>query len=163
MTLRLGHKRHWVLPPAYSVESLQWKPAALSWDLQTACGEACVPRNKLSQPTRNQSLWTTERWKQSWSRKRFVQCLEKMLWLIKCLRSGLQSFVLEIFCWRMLLCSQIDQLKLIAQSNQDINWEQSTYRKVDILSWHPQNIQIECWKSFTLACLCSFLWCLVST
>ncbi|KAM9760506.1 uncharacterized protein ACBT57_001663 isoform 4-T4 [Dama dama] len=38
---------------------LRRKPAALSWDIQTAYGEACVPRNKLSQPTRNQSLWTT--------------------------------------------------------------------------------------------------------
>ena len=98
------------------------------------------------------ALLFQERWKQSWSRKRFVQCLEKMLWLIKCLRSGLQSFVLEIFCWRMLLCSQIDQLKLIAQSNQDINWEQSTSYHVG-KSQHTQNIHIKRWKSFAPAWL----------
>ncbi|XP_043303096.1 uncharacterized protein LOC122427586 isoform X3 [Cervus canadensis] len=46
-------------PAARHHHFLRRKPAALSWDIQTACGEACVPRNKLSQPTRNQSLWTT--------------------------------------------------------------------------------------------------------
>ena len=34
--------------------------------------------------------------------KRFVQCMEKVLWLIEHVKSGLQSFVLEISCWTML-------------------------------------------------------------
>ena len=31
--------------------------------------------------------------------KRFVQFMEKVLWLIECVRSGLWSFMLEISCW----------------------------------------------------------------
>ena len=42
--------------------------------------------------------------------KRFVQCIEKVLWLIEHDKSGLQSFVLEISHW-MMLHSQVDQLK----------------------------------------------------
>ena len=44
--------------------------------------------------------------------KKIVQCVEKMLWLIEHVKSGLQSFVLEISCW-MMLHGLIDQLKLI--------------------------------------------------
>ena len=40
----------------------------------------------------------------------------KVLWLIKCVKSGLQSFVLDISQWPM-LHSQVGQVKLIA-----INW-----------------------------------------
>ena len=43
--------------------------------------------------------------------KRFVQCMEKVLWLIKHVKSGLQSFMLEIFRWTM-LHGQVDQLKV---------------------------------------------------
>ena len=39
--------------------------------------------------------------------------MEKVLWLIECVKSGLQSFVLEISHWAM-LHGQVDQLKLIA-------------------------------------------------
>ena len=46
-------------------------------------------------------------------KKRFVQCMEKVLWLIEHVRSGLQSFVLEISHWTM-LHGQVDQLKLTA-------------------------------------------------
>ena len=46
-------------------------------------------------------------------KNRFVQCTEKLLWLIECVKSGLQNFVLEISCW-MMLHGRIDQLKLIA-------------------------------------------------
>ena len=56
-------------------------------------------------------------------KKRFVQCTEKVLWLIEHVRSGIQSFMLEISRWTIFHC-QIDQLKLIAV-NSNINWEQS--------------------------------------
>ena len=45
--------------------------------------------------------------------KRFVHYMEKVLRLIECVKSGLCSFVLEIFCW-MMLHSWVGQLKLIA-------------------------------------------------
>ena len=45
--------------------------------------------------------------------KRFVQCMEKVLWLIEQLKNDLQTFVLEISHW-MMLHSQVDQWKLIA-------------------------------------------------
>ena len=69
--------------------------------------------------------------------KDLCSCMEKVLWLIKYVKSGFWSFVLEISRWMMLL-SQEDQLK---QSNRDINWEQSRlYNARD--SQHTQNIQI---------------------
>ena len=42
--------------------------------------------------------------------KRSVQCMEKVLRWTECVKSGLQSFVLKIFCWTM-LHGQVDQLK----------------------------------------------------
>ena len=45
--------------------------------------------------------------------KRFVQCVEKVLWLIERVKSGLRCFVLEISHWTM-LPGQVDQLKLRA-------------------------------------------------
>ena len=53
-------------------------------------------------------------------KKRFLQCMEEVLWLIERVRSGLQRFVLEIFHWTLL----VDQWNWSNQ-NQDINWEQS--------------------------------------
>ena len=44
--------------------------------------------------------------------KILMQCIEKVLWLIKCVKSGLWNFLLEIFCW-MLFHGQVEQLKLI--------------------------------------------------
>ena len=44
--------------------------------------------------------------------KRFVHCVEKVLQLIKCVKSGLRSFMLETFLW-MMLQGQVGQLKLI--------------------------------------------------
>ena len=38
--------------------------------------------------------------------------MEKVLWLIECVKSGLQSFMLEIPRWTM-LHSWVDKLKLI--------------------------------------------------
>ena len=46
-------------------------------------------------------------------KKKFVQCIEKVLWLMECVRSGLINFVLEISHW-MMLHGGVDQLKLIA-------------------------------------------------
>ena len=65
--------------------------------------------------------------------------MEKVLWLIECVRSGLWSLVLEISCWTdfSMFHSQVDQLKW---SNWNINWEQSTFHVRDCQ--HTQNIQI---------------------
>ena len=76
-------------------------------------------------------------------KKRFVQYMEKVLWLIKCIKSSLQSF---ISCWRFLAGSctgdGVDQLKLIAIKLR--HWEQSTlYLARD--SQCTQYIQIKCW------------------
>ena len=46
-------------------------------------------------------------------KKRFVQCVEKVLGLGEYVKSGLQSFVLEISRW-MMLHSQTDQSELTA-------------------------------------------------
>ena len=35
--------------------------------------------------------------------------MEKVLWLIECVKSGLQSFMLEISCWMMMLHGWVDQ------------------------------------------------------
>ena len=50
--------------------------------------------------------------------------MEKVLWLIEQVKSGLQSFMLKIFCWTILY-GQVDQLKMIVIKS-DINWEKST-------------------------------------
>ena len=70
--------------------------------------------------------------------KRFVQCMEKALWLIKGNKSGLWSFVLEISCWRM-LPNWRNQLKLIVIKSK--HWEQSMLYHVGDC-WHTQNIEI---------------------
>ena len=62
----------------------------------------------------------------------------EVLWLIEHVKSGLQSFVLEISCWTM-LHGQVDQLKLIAIKSR--HWEQSTLYQAGG-GWHTQNIQI---------------------
>ena len=80
--------------------------------------------------------------------KRFLQCMEKMLWLIECAKSVLRNFVLEISHWT-LLHGQVDQLKLIKLRH----WKQSTLYHAGN-SQHIQNIQIKCWKLFAQALLC---------
>ena len=55
---------------------------------------------------------TTEMQKKK--KKKVLQCMEKVQWLISCVKSGLQSFVLEVSSWTM-LHSLVDQLKLIDQ------------------------------------------------
>ena len=62
------------------------------------------------------------------------------LWLIKHVKSGLRSCVLEISCW-MVLHSQGDQLKLRV-INRDSNWEQSELCHTGD-SWCTRNIQID--------------------
>ena len=44
-------------------------------------------------------------------KKRFVQWVDKVLWLIENVKSGLWSFVLEISHWTM-FCGWVEQLKL---------------------------------------------------
>ena len=44
--------------------------------------------------------------------KRFVQCMEKLLGLIKHVKAGLRCFMLEVSCW-MMLHDRADQLRLI--------------------------------------------------
>ena len=45
--------------------------------------------------------------------KRSAQCMEMVLWLTECIKSGFCSFVLEISCW-MIFHGQVDQVKLTA-------------------------------------------------
>ena len=58
-------------------------------------------------------------------KKRFVQWMEKVLWLMKRVKSGLRSFALEISCW-MMLHGRVEQSML--------------YHVAD--RWHPQIIQV---------------------
>ena len=59
------------------------------------------------------TLLFQERKKQLRCKKKwFVQYMEKVLWLIKHIKCGLQSFVLKISCWIMLY-GRVDELKLI--------------------------------------------------
>ena len=71
-------------------------------------------------------------------KKRFVQCMEKVLWLTECGKSGLWSFMLESSC-RVMLQGQVDQSKLIA-INRDIDWGKPTLYHMEE-SWHIQYIQ----------------------
>ena len=63
-------------------------------------------------------------------KKGFVQCVEKVLWLIKCVESGLRSFVLEISCWMILPWSgrpgevDSDQIEMLIENNKRYTtWE----------------------------------------
>ena len=76
--------------------------------------------------------------------------MEKVLWPTEHVKSDLQSFVLEISRWKM-LHGHVDQLKLIAIKSR--HWEQSMLYHVGD-SWHTQNIQMKCLKSFAPAWLC---------
>ena len=58
--------------------------------------------------------------------QRFVQCIEKVLWLIKCVKSGLQSFMLEISVW-MMLHGWIEQLKLLVIRSRHLNENNHPY------------------------------------
>ena len=62
-------------------------------------------------------------------KKRFVQYMEKVLWLIECVKSGLRSFELEISHWTMLY-HWVDQLKLIAIKSR--HWENQRYTTREI-------------------------------
>ena len=69
-------------------------------------------------------------------KKRFVQCVEKVLWVIEHVKSGLRSF-LQISHWTIL--GQIEQLKLTVIKLK--HWEQSALQHAGD-SQHTQNIQI---------------------
>ena len=45
-------------------------------------------------------------------KKKMDLCIEKVLWLIECVKSSLWSFMLETSCW-MMLHSRVDKLRLI--------------------------------------------------
>ena len=68
-------------------------------------------------------------------KKRFVQCMEKVLWLTEHVKSGLRSFVLEISWWTMLR-GQEDHLKLtvietlIEDSQHSSMWETADILKI---------------------------------
>ena len=47
-----------------------------------------------------------------WSLEQFVQHMVKVLWLMEYVKSGLQSFMLKISLWMMLI-DRVEQLKLI--------------------------------------------------
>ena len=53
-----------------------------------------------------------------WTLEQFVQHMVKVLGLIEHVKSGLQSFMLQIYLWMMLI-DRVEQLKLIA--NQHLN------------------------------------------
>ena len=81
------------------------------------------------------------------TQKRFVPCMEKVLWLIERVKSGLRSFMLEVSRW-MVLHRLVDQLKLLLIKLR--LWERSTLYHMGG-SWHSQNIQVnevtgEKWK-----------------
>ena len=73
--------------------------------------------------------------KHNWKAKkaRFLQCMDKMLWLIKWVKGGLQSFVLEISHW-MMLHGWEDQLNLIAIKSR--YW----LRKINVIPRETANI-----------------------
>ena len=58
-------------------------------------------------------LYYIKKDKNSGEKKKNKQFIEKVLWLIECVKSGLLNFVLKISHWTMLY-GQVDQLKLIA-------------------------------------------------
>ena len=62
--------------------------------------------------------------------------MEKVLWLIEEVKSGLQSFMLKIFCWTI-LHGQVDQWKMtviksvITEKNQHyVTWEIANIFKI---------------------------------
>ena len=69
--------------------------------------------------------------------KSFVQFMENVLWVIKCVKSGLQSSVLEISQWTK-LHHQVDQfevdssqIKTLTESNQHYTvWETADILKI---------------------------------
>ena len=87
--------------------------------------------------------------------RRFLQCVEKALWLNRCARHGLWSFSLDDAPWSSRPVEvDSNQIETLIENSQ-------CYTTRD--SWHTQNIQIKHWKSFAPAWLCSSLWCLGST
>ena len=78
-----------------------------------------------------------EKWKCNLNgKKRFVQFMEKVLWLNECIKS-------EVLCWRLLSgwWSMVRETSWSWWPNWDINWEQSMFYHAGD-SWHTQNVQI---------------------
>ena len=92
MHLKITYQNWWILFSHFNIEN----------------GRKCT-LSAYSALLFQESLNTTETWKM----KRFVHFMEKVLWLIEFVKSGLWSFVLEISPWTMLR-GRVDQLKLIA-------------------------------------------------
>ena len=69
--------------------------------------------------------------------------MEKLLWLIECVKSGLQSFVLEISRWTMLqgrvgkLRVDSDQMETLIESNQC-----STMWEIDDILKIPKSVKL---------------------
>ena len=74
------------------------------------------------------------------TQRRFVQCMETVLWLIEHVKNGLWSFVLEISHWIMLHC-RVDQLKvtvILIENNQHYTtWEIAYILKIS--KWRTEN------------------------
>ena len=96
--------------------------------------------------------------------KKFVQCMKKVLWLIECVKSGFQSFVLEISHW-MTFHSQVDQWSwqqsnTIMESNECYtNRRQPTYSKYPnqaLKSICNSLVMLKCSESHWV--LSDFLW-----
>ena len=69
-------------------------------------------------------------------KERLVKYIEKVLWLIRCAKSGLPSFMVEISCWTM-LHGWADQLKATAiKLRHGEQW--TLFHMGD--KWHTQNI-----------------------
>ena len=96
----------------------------------------------------------TEAW------KRFVQCMEKVLWLSKHVESDLRSFVLEVSQSSTMLHGRVDQPKFIAIKLKHIgnNQHYTTWEMADILKisksikslMKMKNVSFILWKNYGL-------------
>ena len=75
--------------------------------------------------------------------KRSVHCIERVLWWIECVKSGLQSFVLEISCWTM-LHGQVDRVEVDSDQIETIienNQHRTTWEIANILRISKSSIE----------------------
>ena len=91
--------------------------------------------------------------------KRFMQCVEKMLLIIRLFKSCFLMFLTGDFLWSIL---HIWVVEVASGQIQDISWEQSALYPTGV-SQRTQCIRINCWKSLAQACLYELLWCLGPT
>ena len=82
----------------------------------------CVAILILKMEEKQHFLWIMLYYMQLKCKKRFVQYMEKVLWLIERVRSGLQSFVLEISRWTVLQGRPVevdsDQMETVIENGQ---------------------------------------------